>query len=313
MSPVGFVFVTTQADHAVGLAHSGTTALNAVGHTPFSNASRALSPAGNAIILPQQSQQHEHLTLLASLPTPVNVQKLRQVLKGYNPIASSLLIAGFSEGFKINFQGTPNVIMSRNLTSAFEQPQVVDEKLVKEIKEGRIAGPYDFPPLPNMQISPVGVVPKKVKGEFRMIQNLSSPYGQSINDGIPKEYTSVHYASVDDAVRIIKQLGIGCVMAKTDIKSAFRIVTVHPHDYHLLGFRWKGKYYYDCCLPMGCASSCKMFEEFTTALEWVARHKLGIRQVIHILDDFLIIDRSLPDCKANLKKYVQRARSSHSQ
>ena len=29
-------------------------------------------------------------------------------------------------------------------------------------------------------------------------------------------------------------------MAKTDVRSAFCIVPVHPSDYPLLGFQWKG-------------------------------------------------------------------------
>ena len=44
---------------------------------------------------------------------------------------------------------------------------------------------------------------------------------------------------------------------------------------------------------MGCSSSCRIFEEFSSSLEWIARHKLGIENIIHILDDFLISDQSL--------------------
>ena len=38
---------------------------------------------------------------------------------------------------------------------------------------------------------------------------------------------------------------------------------------------------------MGCSSSCRPFELFSTAIQWIARHKLGIRSV-KILDDFLL-------------------------
>ena len=66
---------------------------------------------------------------------------------------------------------------------------------------------------------------------------------------------------------LIKQLGCGCYLAKTDIKSAFRILPVHRDDYMLLGFSWKENFYYDLCVPMGCASSCAIFERFNSALE----------------------------------------------
>ena len=123
-----------------------------------------------------------------------------------------------------------------------------------------------------------------------MIHLLSFPFGGSVNDLIPPEFCSVQYATVDDATQIIKRLGTGCALAKTDVRSAFRIIPVHPNDYQLLGMQWRGKYYVDRCLPMGCASSCKTFEALSTAMKWAARNKLMIPNIINILDDFLILD-----------------------
>ena len=51
-----------------------------------------------------------------------------------------------------------------------------------------------------MVISPIGVIPKKQPGTFRMIHHRSYPRGLSINHGISKEHTSVHYHTVDDAI-----------------------------------------------------------------------------------------------------------------
>ncbi len=105
-------------------------------------------------------------------------------------------------------------------------------------------------------------MPKKAPGEYRLIHHLSFPHGVSVNDGISPEDSSVQYARVDDAVTMIKKLGRGCFLAKTDIKSAFRIIPILPADYDLLGIFWQGKYYYDRVMPMGCASSCRTFEIF---------------------------------------------------
>ena len=60
-------------------------------------------------------------------------------------------------------------------------------------------------------------------------------------------------------------------------------------DYPLLGMTWEGKFYFDKCMPMSCAGSCRTFECFSTALEWVAQNKLGIKYILHILDDSLVI------------------------
>ena len=136
-----------------------------------------------------------------------------------------------------------------------QRPEVVDSKLIKERQSGRIQAPFSYPPFSNLRVSPLGVIPKKAPGEFRMIHHLSFPYGDSINTFIPSEFSTVKYATVDDAINFIKFLGRGCVLAKTDVRSAFRIIPVHPSDYPLLGLQWRGQWYNDRCLPMGCSSS----------------------------------------------------------
>ena len=70
-----------------------------------------------------------------------------------------------------------------------------------------------------------------------MICDLSSPAGSSVNDGIPSNLCSLHCATVNDAVRLIQQLGRGSQLVKLDIKDAYRIVPVHSDDYYLLGTR----------------------------------------------------------------------------
>ena len=123
---------------------------------------------------------------------------------------------------------------SQNLKSAKDNPTSVTEKLSKELTAGRIVGPFDVPPFDPFRVSPLGIIPKKSPGEFRLIHHLSYPAGSSVNDGIPKELATVRYATTDDAIRLVKSLGKGCFLAKTDIKSAFRIIFVSPNDFPLL-------------------------------------------------------------------------------
>lgn len=78
---------------------------------------------------------------------------------------------------------------------------------------------------------------------------------------------------------MVKEVSQGCYLAKTDIKSAFRIIPIRPEDYPLLGMTLLGKFYFDFdkCTPIRCSSSCCTFECFSIALEWVAQHKLGTK------------------------------------
>ena len=169
---------------------------------------------------------------------------------------------------------------------------------------GRIAGPFTQQPLNDMVFSPLGLQPKKAQGQFRVIHHLSFPKGQSVNDGISFEDSTVKYASVGQAIHKIVALGPNCYMAKTDIQSAFRIVPVDPKDYPLLGFKWKDQFYYDRCLPMGCSSSCAIFEKLSTALEWIISQELHQVSVLHILDDFLFISPTFKGCQDALDKFI---------
>ena len=234
------------------------------------------------------------------LPTPVNENKLARYLQGYDEVLSTFIIHGFREGFIIPFEGNLIVTSPTNLRSALQQPDIVEAKLQTELEAGRIAGPFTSPPFTNLFLSPIGLVPKKTPGKFRLIHHLSFPHGTSINDGISKVHTSVQYHTVDDAIDIINSLGPNAFLAKTDIQNAFRMVPVHPSSYHLLGFQWNGAYFYDMTLAMGLSASCQIFEKISTSMQWVAQNKLGIGNILHILDDFLILADTQARCERHL-------------
>ena len=104
------------------------------------------------------------------------------------------------------------------------------------------------------------MVPKSDPGQYRLIQHLSYPEKTSINDGIAEAFKIVSYASLDDAISKIKSHGSKALICKTDIDSAFMLIPINPEDYPLLGMKFNHKFYYDMSLPMGCSSSCHIFE-----------------------------------------------------
>ena len=258
---------------------------------PVDPPSPPLAPAHSRLPLPQ-------------LPTPVNIDRLLFFLSGYTHSIVEFLSAGFFEGFPLHFEGPSISSHAPNLLSALQNPAAVDAKISKELAAHRLAGPFSSPPFPVFRVSPLGLIPKKTPGEFRLIHHLSFPNGSSLNDGISPVNTSVSYATVEDAIRFIKTVGSGCFLAKTDIKNAFRIIPIRPQDYHLLGIFWKGFYYYDAAMPMGCASSCKTFEMFSTAIGWIAQNKLHIPYILHLLDDFLIVAHTEEQCKGQLDLFL---------
>ena len=139
-----------------------------------------------------------------------------------------------------------------------------------------------------MYVSGLGIVPKK-NGKLRVIHDLSSPDGESVNDGIPREDFSPEYATVDMAISHIMAVGPGAYLTKVDVRNAFRLCPVRPADWFLLGIYWEKHYYYDRVLPFGLRSAPYIFNKFADGLQWILQDTGNLPRVIHYLDDFLDI------------------------
>ena len=122
------------------------------------------------------------------------------------------------------------------------------------------------------------VVPKSEAGRNRVFHDLSFPKQHSVNDLIPPENSNIQYESIDNVTTLLNHFGTDTLMAKTDIKDAFRMISIHPDEHKCVGFSWHGSYYDDRCLPiaMGASSSCKIFEFLSQSLQWVMYSKFYV-------------------------------------
>lgn len=99
-----------------------------------------------------------------------------------------------------------------------------------------------------MHINRFGIIPNLQLGKWRIITDLSHPLGASVNDVISEELASLSYITVD---WVSSQLGRGSLIAKVDIRSAYRLIPVHPADWPVLEVPWKDKLYVDAMVPFG--------------------------------------------------------------
>ena len=219
--------------------------------------------------------------------TPVRPDRLAVALEGYDTNLFNYLVQGFERGFHTGFQGDMNMTQTNvsNLSSIEENVELAQSKIDIEVAAGRVAGPFSH------IISP-----------FRC-SHLSHPTGSSVNDGIPDCYAKVTYSTIDDAIDVINSMGCGCLLAKTDIKSAYKIVPIHPDEQYLLGFTLNSKFYYDRTLPMGLRSSCQIFESISDALKWIATEKFGISPIVKVLDDFMFFAATKETCDRYLRGF----------
>ena len=70
----------------------------------------------------------------------------------------------------------------------------------------------------------------------------------------------------NDAVHFVTRLGCGTMFIKVDIKSAYRIVLVHPADRHLLGIHLNGGVYVDQAVPSSLRTASKFLPQWLTLL-----------------------------------------------
>ena len=150
---------------------------------------------------------------------------------------------------------------------------------------------FDTIPFPTLRVSPVGLVPPK-DGDFRLILHLSYPNCDSVNYFIDRDIFHVNYSSIDEAVSMIQLMGQGTLLAKTDLKSAFRLLPIYPGDFDLLGIKFDGKYYFDKCMSFGSKLSCALFNKFSTFLHWLVNKKSNNQNSFHYLDDFLLVGKA---------------------
>ena len=224
--------------------------------------------------------------------SPINLDRFSTFLARHPDRSfANYIQTGLLSGFRIGYSSNRSQLRSRhsNHPSALSHEAVIDERIANELTAGRLLGPIPNHLQSSIHTSPLGLVPKAhQENRWRMICDLSSPTGASVNDGIPADLCSLQYATVDNAVEIIRRLGRDTQLVKLDIKDAYRIVPVHPADYHLLGIQWRGHTFVDRALPFGLRSAPKIFNAVADAIAWSLACE-GIHHLLHYLDDFLLL------------------------
>ena len=142
-------------------------------------------------------------------PSPIILDRLQPYLQQHPDTRfASYIQRGLRDGFRIGFSRSSQLRPAcYNHPSSQEHPAIITTHLREELHQGRLVGPLPPSLVPSVQVSPMGLVPKHHSDKWRLIVDLSSPRGLSINDGISPAHCSLRYASIDNAVDIILALG----------------------------------------------------------------------------------------------------------
>ncbi len=240
------------------------------------------------------------------LTSPLNYDAW-QLWLNYHPdqCYASYILHGIANGFRIGFDHTT---ACRSATthhpSANEHPEIIAKALLAESRAQRLIGPLNPKHYPYVHTSSLGAIPKKYSDKWRLILDLSHPKPHSVNDGISRQLCSLSYTKVDYIIPRILSSGRATLLAKIDIENAFRNVSVHPDDRHLLGMMWDNNLYVDTTLPFGLRSAPKIFNALADGLQWIARER-GVTNLDHFLDDFITTGKPHSyECQTNLQLLV---------
>ena len=227
------------------------------------------------------------------------------------PDKTEFLVNSFKNGFLLGYQG-PKVIQryAPNLKLRVGNETVLWNKVMKEVRERRYAGPFKTPPFQNFIQSPIGLVPKDGGRDTRLIFHLSYPRnGNSVNSGTPQELCKVKYCEFDDAIRRCLEEGKGCKISRSDMKAAFRNLGMAKQFWPYLIMKAKnpddGLWYYfvDKCLPFGASISCAHFQAFSNSIAHIVRYYTK-RECINYLDDYLFAALIKAICDGQVKTFL---------
>ena len=252
---------------------------------------------------------------LEDIFTPVDYEQLDKLLldTNYNDTERRFLVDGFKNGFDLGYRG-PTQIQQKapNLKFTIGNSTELWNKVMKEVKEKRYAGPFETIPFENYIQSPIGLVPKDNGKKTRLIFHLSYPRrvgGISINNSTPEEFKKVSYPSFDDAVRLCLKEGKNCHAGKSDMTAAFRHFAIMKKYWKYLVMKAKspkdGKTYYfiDKCMPFGAAISCSHFQRFSNAIAHIVTTKTG-KDNINYLDDFFFTALLKAICNNQIQTFL---------
>ena len=256
---------------------------------------------------------------LENIVSPVDVTQLEQLLiqTGYDKSETKFLVNGFTNGFDIGYRGDQKVkLQSHNLKLRNPGDHVVLwNKVMKEVKLKRFAGPYSHIPYSDEAYiqSPIGLVPKDNGSDSRLIFHLSYPRnsGLSLNENTPKELCSVQYPDFQKAIQLCLRAGVGCGVSKSDLTSAFRNLGIRRIDWKWLILKARSPidnkiyYFVDKCLPFGASISCALFQRFSNALSHIVKVKSKGKENVNYLDDFLFVALLAALCNKQVDTFIQ--------
>ena len=227
---------------------------------------------------------------IENIVTPIKTIEFRKLLEdtGYDKAKTEWIIKVFEEGFELGYKGRTENIQQNSPNLALRVGDEIDlwNKVMKEVKLKRYAGPFNTIPFKNYTQSPIGLVPKDGGRNTRLIFHLSYPRIPkidtilSVNACMPREKCSVKYPDFKKAIlRCIAEDCNNVAIAKSVLKSVFHFVPIKIKDFAWLVMKARSPvdsqwyYFVDKCCHLVVRLAVHIFKKFQ--MHWLTFKRLN--------------------------------------
>lgn len=170
------------------------------------------------------------------------------------------------------------------------QPEL-ENYLQEDLALGHLAKVHVSQVASPLRVHPIALIPKPGQpGKFRLITDILSPPGRSINDLAPAP-PPFRMVSVRDLFFRVRRLMWG---GKVDIAHAFRNIPLAKLFAGHLAFRVGDYYYFELRLPFGFTWSPFIWNSFSDFIQRFCALQ-GINCVVYC-DDFLVLGANKKEC-----------------
>jgi hypothetical protein len=198
--------------------------------------------------------------------SPVNIEKLENLIKicwydwtDSERLTAQKALSRVKGEIPVKFTHELPGINERNAKSAIENGAQMTDALADWILKKFVAGPFGEPPFKKFRSNPLMAVVQKTK--VRPILNLSSPSGASFNDAVvPESVDKLKMCSAKMFADSLIKAGRNAVIAKPDIRDAYKLIPNPVPQWRLYGFTWLGKLFFDSTTVFGSAAAPASFD-----------------------------------------------------
>ncbi|CAA7261974.1 unnamed protein product [Cyclocybe aegerita] len=170
-----------------------------------------------------------------------------------------------------------------------DKAKFIRQQCEDEMELERWSKPFGSKLMPGMHSAPINAVPKSTPGKFRLIVDQSrGPH--ALNSTIPKSQVKVQLDNIHDLGNELlaarkKYPNRKLCLFKSDVKSAYRQLPMHPLWQIKQAILIDGQYHIDRCNTFGNRGGGWNWDSFNSSVNWIATEKKGVSGLLGYVDD----------------------------